>query len=154
MRCEEARRALLEAEPATLRPGESDDLGRHLDACERCRRAAARILEGNRALNEWFDRAPALDVDAVVADAAGAPRRTGRLVRWGAALAAAASLAALLLVGREASEVTAPSASPSPPPAVAAAPLPDLALPPGRNAVVLETRDPDITVIWLYGEGP
>lgn len=166
--CVGAREALLEAELHELQPDAPGTLGRHLAACPRCRDEALRIVQATGELTARLASPPALDVGAILQAAhEGAedarhtdrprrfPLRRRQLLRAGLPLAAAAVLATLLLVGREAGDepLPGPPATPDPPTAVAI-PVAEFTPPPDRNAVVMQTRNPDITVIWLYGEGP
>jgi anti-sigma factor RsiW len=156
--CARAREAILEAEPQALRTGDAGSLGRHLAACPRCRAEALRIVRFTGALATRLASPPALEAQAVVR-AAGHPShhssRHRRLIGVGLPLAAAAGLATLLFVGREAGNdrLFRPPAAGEPPIALAT-PVVEFTSPPDRNAVVLQTRNPDITVIWLYGESP
>lgn len=97
------------------------------------------------------------------------PPRTRPGVRAAAWLAlAAAAVAAILLVGDtdrrsdttfDGARASEPGAGPSTSPRVAlrgdAAPhppaTPEIDVPTGRNAAILRTDNPDITVIWFYG---
>ncbi len=155
--CERYRDALLEAEPDDLRGIGQTDVARHIKACPACARAGEVILETTASLNAYLgseEHAPALD--AVLRRSATAevtpPRQTERAGpvaswrtnrRW-VALAAAASIAALLLVpGRPA---------PLPPTATVATaePLPTVESAPGQTVAVFETENPDITVLWFF----
>lgn len=163
MTCDDVRRHLLEAPPERVRPPTGSDLERHLAACPRCRRATALVEGGRRELEGWLATPPPpLDVAILLERARDehargtgkgrAPRSRRRAgVRWalgvGVPLAAAAGLAALLLPGSppgpggRLAEGTTP-----------AAPDPGLALevPAGRDAAVIETSNPDITVVWFF----
>jgi len=156
--CAQTREALLEADPHALRTGAPGALGRHLATCSRCRADALRITQFTGALATRLASPPALDARAVVHAARRPPRHPSRrrhLVGAGLPLAAAAVLATLLLVGREASDDSLPGPPANREPLTAlATPVVEFTPPPDRNAVVLQTRNPDITVVWLYGELP
>jgi len=146
MDCAEARRAMLEADPAVLMaPGDSD-LGRHLVTCERCRAAARAILEAEARLGAWLGGlTPGTEVGAALERAASLARRRTLVRRLGgpAALAAAAVLAGIMLVPRQAQ-------LPGPPPAREPEGPTGFSVtaPPGRDVVVLHTANPKIVVVW------
>lgn len=168
MNCERALDRMLEAEPAELRGEGGTELARHIRGCPRCQRTAGVLVAELSALDAALDAYAEEGDPEVAADAALAairagsvpgrarPHRGGRMratrglaARLGAGLglAAAAALAALLLRGPSGPTPPPPSAAGSPDPrepAVAVTP------PPGRGAAVLQTRNPDITVVWLY----
>ena len=164
--CAPFRELLLEAEAAELRGEGESLLARHVRACSSCARAAALILGETARLDALLSEAPPLDVDAllaravVVSGSAAAPVGTHRPARgapphrrfsrrlW-VPTAAAAALAALLLW--QADEMQTPPAS------VTAArersTLPLVEPVPGQDVAVLQTDDPDITVVWLFPTG-
>jgi anti-sigma factor RsiW len=158
MRCEIALEALLEADTDTLGGTGEDALSTHVRECARCRAAATRFLEGERLLREGLEataKPPAQElVDAMSRRARmppvePEPRSTGarpgaRWRLWVPAVGAAAATVALLWPG-----------PPSPVPSLLA---PSVArtrveLPPGQDALVLETRNPEITVVWFFQGG-
>ena len=157
MICTDAQARLLEADLPVLR-GEGDDpLAHHLRSCSRCRGIAAAILEGEADLAESLALAlPPLDLDEIL-DRAGAPegaevvpitKRRPRWTRSGAGftlipLAAAAALTALFL-GR-----TPDLPGPEYTPETGRLGL-DVEVPQGQSVAVLETSNPEITVLWLF----
>ncbi len=169
MTCAQAHKALLQAELRELEGKGDTPLARHLRDCPHCRDAAGVILRAEAALARALGPAVAApDLERVLALAlvpetpeVEAPwTREGtvlplreltkgspsRLPAGGMALlpvAAAAALAALFL----AREPRLPGPAPAP---VAYAGGLDVAMPPGQNVAVLETSDPNITVLWLY----
>jgi len=157
--CADVRDLLLEAAPEELRGEGEGPLTVHLRSCAACRRRAELLLRADEALDEALGAGPALDVDAILAQAAAAPAEVGwkaraaRAARQAAAarrawipLAAAAALTGLLLVTR----------SPGPPPPPAGAPAGALPLVESASAAgvaILETDNPDITVLWFFQQG-
>lgn len=168
MTCDDVRRRLLRCDPAELAGTAGTPLARHLESCEGCRRIAATLLEGERALARALDAAVgganarrAADRAREAADAASGLSRGGARAaesggsepgrrpwrRW-VPLAAAAGLALALLLpgGRE---------------RTGGPPLTDSPRRPGPSAfsvesdaegpvTVLQTRDPDVTVVWFH----
>lgn len=161
MTCETALDRMMEAEPAELRGPGDTPLARHLQTCPRCGRVAAALVAELDALDAALDAyAAAGDAEAAAdtALAAAPPRPAGReapsprspwwrrSLRGGVPLAAAAAVATLLLVGR------GPDPEPSPAPAPVTSRSPRVAVEPpaNRGAAVLETGNPNITIVWLY----
>jgi hypothetical protein len=176
MTCDEVIATLLEADPQDLLPDPQTELGRHLTGCERCRRAARLVEDGSRELDAWLDRSgthlPALDVESILeraghpdpeanttpleagsalhgrAASGSSPSRLRARARWFLPLAAAAGLATILVTRQD------PGALPGPDTATPAQEAPEglaLDVPGGRNAAVLSTDNPDITIVWIYG---
>lgn len=160
--CSDIRELLLEASPAEL-GGEGDGpLAAHLRECALCRRRAARLLEADEALDAALGAPGTLDVEAVLERAARLPS-VHLVSTWGARagsaarralsarrawvpLAAAAAVAGLLLVAR--------SPAPPPLPAVAHAEAPPLVEESSAGGVaIIETDNPDITVLWFFEQG-
>lgn len=148
MNCATALDRMLEAERGELEGGGGTDseLSRHLRGCATCRAAAARILDAERALGDALaamtPRRRAEDAMAEAAQRAGRRRWAWRAVP----LAAAATLAALLLARRE------PTVSPLPPlpPAPSAAVGVEVQGPLGRSVAVFQTNDRAVVVIWFF----
>lgn len=153
--CAPFRDLLLEAEAAELRGEGESPLARHVRACSSCARAAALVLGETARLDALLSEAPPLDVDALLARAgvksgraAAPPRRFPGRRLWVPA-AVAAALAALLLW--QAVGVRSP---PTPITAVAERTTLPLVEPiPGQDVAVMQTDDPDITVVWLFPTG-
>lgn len=152
--CEAVREALLVAEPDELRGESGGEVVDHLRACAQCRADADRILAGSRALDAWLGapgRAPTLEQLAGLGPVAPGPAHRGswRRARPAAAwIALSAAAAAIALLVR-------PPARPRPsgiavevPPNTE--PLPLVQDAGGRSFAVLETEDPDITVLWFF----
>jgi anti-sigma factor RsiW len=158
MNCRSARDAIREADVAELEAPGDTELGRHLAVCPDCRAAAAAVLDGTAALRAALDEmvasAPRRSVDSALAELRrprtrlpSLPRPLPRLAPW--AVAAAAVLAASLL-----------TRTPPAPPAMdrpslslaAAAPPPVVEDAGGADIAVFDTRDPGITVVWIYQE--
>jgi len=178
VRCETALDRMLEAEPAELRGDADTELTRHTAGCGRCSAVAAALLAQadavDAAISEYaaavagVTEAERTTAARVAADAAltaivaeqgkgfgpgRAPARgRARGHRWTRAawipLAAAAALAGVLVLGRSPRPFPdqGPALSdPRPPgPAVSVHPPAD------RGTAVLETRNPDITIVWQY----
>ena len=157
MKCADALEALLEADLRTLEGTGDEALASHIRVCPACAKLANAILRGEASLEMALDaEVHELDLDRIL-DAAGveAPRTVPHLpARWRPRslsrqgltllpLAVAAGMAALFL-GREPS---LPGPAYSPPPAV---PGLDVQTPEGRSVAVLETNNPEITVLWLF----
>jgi hypothetical protein len=152
MTCAEARDRILEADPAELRADGAGPLGAHLRGCAPCRAAAERVLAAQAELAAGLAALSAAgSVEWTPVRRIGTAPSAAR--RWtGRALLPLAAAAALALVLR-------PSASAPPASARAAAaaiqrdmlhPDPLVEPGPGRGAVVMSTRDPGVTVVWLY----
>ena len=157
MTCDDALEALLEADPTVLEGIGEEPLARHLRKCAACARKALAIRQGEASLAAALERAlPAPDLEVILAaagvDSSGpaiplpAPQRSRAVSTKVLALfpmAAAAAVAALLLTRPPA--LPGPVYSPPPP-----APGLDVRTPAGSSVAVLETNNPDITVLWLF----
>jgi hypothetical protein len=135
---------MLLAEPAELRGSGDSDLAVHLSTCGECSSIARRILERSRGLAA--DREPSSPEPLVVPSHEPRPRR-GRRVAGG--LAIAAMLAAVALVPWYARRGT-PPVTPASSEAFTPSPGVSVSVPPGSNAIVFQTADPTITVVWYY----
>jgi len=157
--CGSVRRLILEAETDELRGIGSGVVAAHIRGCPSCARLATRILEETAALNEYLTaEADAEAVDVVLRRAgiantgsAVTPSRSRRAwarpSAWGA-LAAAASIT-LLLVARERPPTSAPTAV-----ALAVEEAPPLVQSSSeRTVAVMQTDNPDITVLWFFQGG-
>lgn len=167
MRCDTALDRMLEAEPSELRGVGDGELAAHIAACGRCSRIAATLLDELGALDSalaGFGKRHDADAAADAALAAvrggvGAGRAPGPPARDGARvgpgwrtwtrgawvpLAAAAALAAVLLA-RDDAPVDGPvRRAPGVEPRVSVTPPED------QGAAILETANPNITIVWLY----
>jgi predicted anti-sigma-YlaC factor YlaD len=147
MKCSLVMEALLEADLEDLTRERDSELARHLMACDRCRAAADRILEGEGELAKLVgDARSHTPMETALRTAhhrARAQRRMVRARRVAVPLAAAASIAAVVLFrGRAPDTAPIPMAQP-----VAF----DLGVSPDRNVVVFESEArPNIVVVWFY----
>ena len=159
MTCTEALDLLLEADPETLAGRGESPLTAHLRSCAHCQATATRLLAAHQHdsmayLGVAARRAPGAVAELVMAtpnvEAQMRPRRS-RGWRVGFALVPLAAAAALLLVvtarrdaRREAFQASMDAAF------AASTAVTNVKVPPGRNAVVFKTRDPNISVVWIY----
>lgn len=165
--CAPFREVMLEADPPELR-GEGDGpLARHLRTCPSCARVAALLLEETAHLDAYLTEAPRPDVDALLRRAGfsvgappaptSGPRFASRMWRFPTRrvwipVAAAAALTAILLL--RAPEVHTPAASVgSVATSVPRATPPVVEPAAGQDAAIMQTDDPNITVVWLFKTG-
>lgn len=140
--CTAARELMLTAGPDQLHPGAgSSPLSRHLQECPACARAARAICAEHDALN---DALAALVRDAGPAPAVRQARRRSAAWRIPAAAAAAA---ALLLVGRTVVRRD-PAPAPLPVRAAAVPRMPIVSASADRAVAIMQTSNPNITVVW------
>ena len=158
--CVEMRERLLEADPAELL-GEGDStVALHIAGCAACTAAARRVLRSQQeladALSQLSDRsAPAAGARVVSvgsgasAESAGRPARRvrRRLLRVMPPLAAAAVLVLFLLQQRTTAEL--PRLEPVPEPTAYALDMPMVNATDGSDVAVMQTSNPDITVVWF-----
>lgn len=151
MKCEDAVELILEADPPDLRGEGEGILPRHLRGCEKCRALARVVLEEERVLAlKMVEEVPAPDLDRVLARGlASEPavlwRPKGKLRRAGFAIIPLAAAALVSVFLRSEPTLPGPTYS-SPEPTVALG----LEVPEGRNAAVLQTKNPEITVLWFF----
>jgi hypothetical protein len=140
MDCEAFHKELLSADPEALASGGAEALTQHMRSCPDCTAAALAIVAATRRL--------ALDLTPATTLAVHQPRTLRNrpvLVRT----AIAAGFMGAMLIGPRAFEhgstridpVSAPTSVPT---------FPAVTVPPGQNAVVFQTSDPRITVVWYY----
>lgn len=157
--CSSFQEMLLEADPDVLR-GEGDSpLAAHVRDCPRCARAATLFLRGADILGETLANNTATPSDEVIDSiirraraesmptSAVARARTAWFLRPSArwvTLAAAASVAALLFVGGP----RRPRIPVTPTQIAMALPLVDAS--DESNVAVIQTDNPDITVLWFF----
>ena len=119
----------------------------HFDACSDCSDAAQQILAAYDGLDRVLGAAPPVDTAAILARArmtASAPVRSGRRVQRLVLLAAAASIAGLLMLREWERPLPGTPSVPS-----VQAPV-EWALEGDRDVAVLPTDHPDITVLWFF----
>ncbi len=150
MKCADAVALILEADSVDLRGEGNSPLARHVRACSRCQALAQIVIDEERILAvQMAQVVPSPDLDeilhrslATISERRG-PRRFRRAGLALVPLAAAAVVAALFLRG----DPPLPGSTYSPPDRPAHF---GLELPEGRNAAVLQTDNPDITVLWFF----
>jgi hypothetical protein len=155
MNCSEARSGLLEADLATLEGRDGSPLGTHIAECSGCRARAQAILEGESLLASKLGQEIELpDLDGIISAAEAEESVESLPSRWRgwasrkrvAALlpmAAAAAMVALFL-GR-APTLPGPEYILDPPGDGMA-----VEVPLGQSVAVMETNNPEITVLWLF----
>ena len=150
--CRRSFDTLLDADVAELSGLAETELAVHISGCISCAAAARKILEGNDTLDDVLGSAPPIDARALVARARlealpkaveKAPNPARRWRGW-AMLGAAASIAALLVLSER--DVRMPGVEVAPRTEVHAI----VEAPAGRNVAVIQTDDPDITVLWFF----
>ncbi len=151
--CARVRDALLLAEPAELRGEGPGPVATHVRTCAACRAAARRILEGTQALDEWLGSVgapPSLEALSALASVGRRPPgrampRGRRALAWIGLSVAAAAIAVLVLPPDRPAPVGSggPTADPE-------ELLPLVQDAEGRSFAVLETDDPNITVLWFF----
>ena len=151
MNCELALERMLDANPEKLEGRGDSELVVHIQGCGRCQAVAAELLAGHGMLAAQIH---SVDADRGVERVLPAVRRAAiqrvrrrRLIRFALPAAAAAVLA--LWAARD----PMPSMPLVDPPArLAGQPptQPTVRLAPNTNALVLETNNPKITVVWFY----
>jgi len=153
MNCAEARELLLESELADLRMEGGSPLAEHLMACPSCQELARSVVEMESALASALgSREPDLAFEEAVVAAATpekfrrSHRRRLRVLPALVPLAAAAVLV-LLLLPRSGTRDEFPGRVLTP---AMAAELPAVEAPPGKTAMILDTGNPDVQIIWLF----
>ena len=151
MNCELALERMLDADPEELEGRGDSELVAHIQRCGRCQAVAAELLAGHEMLAAQIH---SVDVDRGVERVLPAVRRAAiqrvrrrRLIRFALPAAAAAALA--LLATRD-PVPSIPLVGPSGQLAGPAPEQPIVRLAPNTNALVLETNNPKITVVWFY----
>lgn len=134
MNCNEARDALLETELPIA--DTSGDLARHLHECDRCARAAA-VLAHDVVLLRAVIRHRTRH----------RTRRRGRRATIATATMIAAASVVVALVHARRPVVVRPL-----PVNEATRGVVSVEVPAGKMATVLETKDPNVTIVWLTDE--
>ena len=159
MNCEAVREWLREADPEALAQVEASPVAEHLQSCPSCRAMVSRLLTMQQEVQAaYLAAAPgrsAADVAGQVL-ASGPnilPIRSGRrniIAAAGMLGLAAAAVLVVAVVGRgrvaPAAPVVAPAVVADSAPAATIA----VEVPEGRNAIVFATRNPLISVVWIY----
>lgn len=147
MNCETARASIVEADPAELSSESESPLGEHLRGCASCRAAAASVLGSMTLLDEGLTVIPRTTVDAILENLPRRRvRRVGSWIPWGIAAAVVAGL----LLARPWSTETPPMHAPIALAAESSPPVVEDAE--GAPVAVFATKDPSITVVWIYEE--
>ncbi len=151
MNCESACERMLDADPEELEARGDSGLDVHIQSCGRCQAVAAELLAGHemlaaRILSVELDRGVEAVLPAVRRAATRRIRRR-RLTRFALPAAIAAALVLLAIRDRAPSTplVDPPAQLAGQPPA-----QPSVRLAPNTNALVLQTNNPKITVVWFY----
>jgi len=157
--CENVRRLILEAEPEDLRGIGPGAVATHVRDCASCARLAAHILEETAALDAHLTAGvDPFAVESVLRQAGIAGTgpgvtRFGRRRPWTrpsawVAVAAAASIAVLLITRDR-----IPAPTPTAVALAAAEPPPLVQASSDRTVAVMQTDNPDITVLWFFQGG-
>lgn len=148
--CESRLEALQEADIGELSGSGDSDLARHIRSCARCRAAAEDVIAAVRSLDSALNSTAEPDVDALLARARMRPLRGAVGVlplstrRW-SMLAAAAAIGAIML-GRGERPL------PGDTPLLLSTASVAFDVPTGRDVAVLQTDNPNITVLWFFQE--
>jgi hypothetical protein len=152
MKCADAVELILEADSPDLRGEGEGTLAVHVRNCPRCRALVQVVLEEEKILaSSMLEAVPAPDLDTILDrglnpenSSARQPLRAFKKAGYALIpLAAAAALAGLFL--RSEAPLPGPVYSP-PEPTVSLG----LEVPEGRNAALLQSDNPDITVLWFF----
>jgi len=143
MNCEECRELMLEADAEVLTGIGDEPVAVHITSCEACRDLARAMMGQLAVARGAYSR-----IEPESQPPRHASRFTVRRAVWAVATLAAAAAVVLALVGRRdakslhdpAPDVHSDSASTS-----VAVVVPD-----GRNAIVFATKNPLISVVWIY----
>lgn len=139
MNCEECRELMVEADPELLTGIGDEPVAAHITSCEACRDLARAMLGQLSVTRATYSR---------IEPVSQPPRHTVRFIRrravWAVATLAAAAVAVITIVGRR-DAASAPDV-----PSDAASTLVSVVVPDGRNAIVFATKNPLISVVWIY----
>jgi hypothetical protein len=156
MTCAEARDLILEADPSELEGSGESLLADHIRECGRCRAVAGTILGAERSLAAGLaDAVEPPDLDELLKKASRPESPKGSILplrkrRVGLAVlpvVAAAAMVALLFLGEQPRLPGDPYTPPERSSGLG------LEIPEGRNAAVLTTNNPNITVLWFFNGG-
>jgi len=144
---------LLEVDLDVLSGEAEDDLARHVRECPRCAAEARRVVQTMSRLDQALAAVPQpLDVDAVLARArssngAHSESKVIPMRRWRplAAVALAASIVGLIVLGNRDQALPGAPFNPQ-----FAAQYPTIEAPADQNVAVIQTDNPDITVLWFF----
>ncbi len=157
MKCNEAMEGILKADLRELEGEGSTPLALHIRGCPSCRARAVAILRAEQALAQGLVKGlPEPDYDQILRRAGESTPQEDKILRihrppwfrpgpWKTLvpMAAAAALVFLFL-GRE---PTLPGPVYQPPPET---PGLEVDVPEGQSVAVLQTNNPDISVVWLF----
>lgn len=147
MNCKLAFERMLEADPQELNPESATELGSHIAGCERCRAVADEILAGQRLLGDAvnaFGAEGQVDTALRGVRAAARARRRWRMASVALLPLAAAAVLVLFVTVDGGRTLQAPIRQADVPS------RPTVTLPPATNAMVLQTENPKISVVWFY----
>ena len=145
---------LLEADLDELGGQSATDVGRHIRDCGRCRAMAQRVLDSTARLDAALATVPdGFDVDSVLVRAKSPESRSQAATispirpRWQriASVALAASIVGLLVLGDRDEPLPGTAFAPR-----LTAQLPIVDPSSVQNVAVIETENPDITVLWFF----
>jgi hypothetical protein len=130
MTCDAARIALLDADLPV--PDDSSALACHLRDCDGCKRLAASL---------------ARNVTSLRASLRQRTRKRRRVVLVGTVSTLAAAAVVVALVRLNTRDAHRPTVVNARPPGIVS-----VVVPPGKMATVLQTKDPNVTVVWLSND--
>lgn len=152
MTCHEARTIILAAEPSSL-VIPAPPLAGHLEACAECRRLHRRVLAHEHELRTAYGATEPRHPAEQAARRAASTSAVRRLRRRGLALAGTIGLAAaaavlLMFAGRGRHTTMRYLARSTPQPEDFSSI--EVEFPDSTNALVFRTRNPKISVVWIY----
>ena len=160
MTCGEVREWLLVASPELLADVASPPVAGHLETCASCREVAKRLLSSQDELEAAYRSTHPGRSAADVAQRAMDTMPTGvpvvSLNRGRHRLIALAGMVGLAAAAAVLITIAGPSGVPPVSPAAQPAVTPDspasitVEVPEGRNAIVFMTRNPKVSVVWIY----
>ena len=142
MSCEECRELMLEADPELLTGIGDEPLAAHLNRCDVCRDAAAAMLRQVQLARTAYQR---------IEPVSSPPRRVMRFsVRrsvW--VVASLAAAAVITVVATRPAQVDLHGGHWVDLPDATSVPL-AVDVPEGKSAIVFDTKNPNISVVWIY----
>ena len=143
MNCEECRELMLEADSDLLTGIGDGPLAAHIRLCEACRELASAMLGHLSVTRAAYSR-----IEPVSRPPRHASRFTARRAVWAVATLAAAA-AVLIVVASKPSPVQQHLVWRNLEPDSTAATI-AVEVPEGKNAIVFDTNNPQISVVWIY----